>query len=112
MKAAKNRGVELGRNDKLLSAANKKAAEDFAHKLSPVIQRLKNRGIVTERTVCNALNKKKCRLSVLAEDGTLVLCIPCSNGSIHTRNSRKDYNKRKQLKQKYHAINKQQRHPI
>jgi len=58
LKAAKNRGVELGKNGKLLSAANKQAAEDFARKLSPVINRLKKRGIVTSRAVCEALNKK------------------------------------------------------
>ncbi|RKR81987.1 DNA invertase Pin-like site-specific DNA recombinase [Mucilaginibacter gracilis] len=59
LKAAKNRGVELGKNGKLfLSVANKQAAEDFARKLFPVIQRLKKRGIVTGRAVCDELNKK------------------------------------------------------
>lgn len=59
LRAAKNRGVELGRNGKLfLSVANKQAAEDFARKMSPIIQRLKKRGIVTCRAVCEALNKK------------------------------------------------------
>ena len=59
LKAAKSRGVELGRNGKLfLSIANRQVAEDFALKLSPVIQSLKQRGIVTSRAVCEALNKK------------------------------------------------------
>ncbi|TFF33312.1 recombinase family protein [Mucilaginibacter psychrotolerans] len=59
LRAAKNRGVELGKNGKFfLSVANKQAAEDFALKMAPVIQRLKKRGIVTERAVCKALNKK------------------------------------------------------
>jgi DNA invertase Pin-like site-specific DNA recombinase len=58
LKAAKNRGVELGKNGKLLSVTNKQAAEDFARKLSPVIQRLRKRGIMTSRAVCEALNKK------------------------------------------------------
>lgn len=56
--AAKKRGVELGKNGKALSAHNKKAAQDFAHKLSPVLKRLKNRGIVTMRAISKALNKK------------------------------------------------------
>ncbi|OOQ62197.1 recombinase family protein [Mucilaginibacter pedocola] len=59
LKAAKHRGVELGKNGKkFLSVANKQAAEDFALKMSPVIQRLNKRGIFTERAVCNELNKK------------------------------------------------------
>ncbi len=59
LRAAKNRGVELGINGKLfLSVANKQAAEDFALKLSPVIQRLRKRGIITGRAVCEELNKK------------------------------------------------------
>lgn len=59
LKAAKNRGVELGINGKLfLSVANKQAAEDFARKMSPVIQKLKKRKIVTSRAVCEELNRK------------------------------------------------------
>ncbi|GGH07685.1 recombinase family protein [Mucilaginibacter phyllosphaerae] len=59
LKAARSRGVELGKNGKMfLSVANRQAAEDFARKMSPVIQRFKNRGIITERAVCNELNKK------------------------------------------------------
>jgi DNA invertase Pin-like site-specific DNA recombinase len=59
LKAARSRGVVLGRNGKTLSVANKQAAEDFANKLSPLIGRLKKRGIVTTRAVCNELNKKQ-----------------------------------------------------
>lgn len=59
LQAAKNRGVELGTNGKLfLSIANKQAAEDFARKMSPVINRFKKRGIKTSRAVCDELNKK------------------------------------------------------
>jgi DNA invertase Pin-like site-specific DNA recombinase len=58
LKAARNRGVELGKNGKLLSVANKQAAKDFASKLSPVIRRLKKRGIVSVRAVSDELNKK------------------------------------------------------
>ena len=56
--AAKKRGIELGRNGKALSAANKKAAQDFADTLSPVIRRLERRGISSVRAVSAALNKK------------------------------------------------------
>ncbi len=56
--AAKRRGVELGKNGKVLSIANRKAAEDFAFKLSPVIMRLRSRGIRTVRAVSRELNKK------------------------------------------------------
>lgn len=59
LNAAKRRGVVLGKNGKVLSLANKKAAEDFAHKLSPVITRLKNRGITTVRAVSRELNKRR-----------------------------------------------------
>lgn len=60
LKAAKSRGVVLGKNGRTsLSVANREAAEDFARKLSPVIHRLKERGIVTERAVCKALNRKR-----------------------------------------------------
>ena len=56
--AAKKRGIELGKNGKALSAANKKAAQDFADTLSPVIRRLERRGISSVRAVSAALNKK------------------------------------------------------
>ena len=56
--AAKKRGVVLGKNGKVLSAANRKAAEDFAHQLSPVLRRLRNRGITSVRAISAALNKR------------------------------------------------------
>lgn len=59
LEAAKKRGVVLGKNGKALSAANRKAAEDFAHKLSPILKRLRNRGITSVRAVSKALNKKR-----------------------------------------------------
>ena len=58
LEAAKKRGVVLGKNGKVLSAANRKAAEDFAHKLSPVLRRLRNRGITSVRAISKELNKK------------------------------------------------------
>lgn len=58
LEAAKKRGVELGKNGKALSAANRKAAQEFAHKLSPILRRLRNRGIISVRAVSEELNKK------------------------------------------------------
>lgn len=56
--AAKRRGVELGKNGKNLSIMNRKAADDFAHKLSPVLRKLKKRGIISIRAVSKELNRK------------------------------------------------------
>jgi DNA invertase Pin-like site-specific DNA recombinase len=58
LKAARNRGVVLGKNGKVLSAVNKQAAEDFARKLSPTLQRLNKKGIVSTRAISQALNEK------------------------------------------------------
>jgi|GEM_PF-396498 len=58
LRVAKKRGVELGKNGKVLAILNKQAANDFALKLSPIIQRLNNRGIVTVRAITKELNKK------------------------------------------------------
>lgn len=58
LSAAKRRGVILGKNGTVLAIANKKAAEEFAHKLSPMLKRLKNKGITSVRAVCKELNKK------------------------------------------------------
>lgn len=59
LEAAKRRGVILGKNGTALSIANKKAAEEFAHKLSPMLKRLKNKGIISVRAVCRELNKRQ-----------------------------------------------------
>ncbi len=56
--AAKRRGVILGKNGKVLSEANKKAALEFALQLSPLLKRLKRKGIITVRAVCQELNKR------------------------------------------------------
>ncbi|WP_138485476.1 recombinase family protein [Dyadobacter bucti] len=58
LNAARNRGVILGKNGKALSVANKNAAVEFARKLSPVINRLRNRGITSVRAVSRELNKR------------------------------------------------------
>ncbi len=59
LSAAKKRGVVLGKNSNALSKANKKAADDFARNLQPVLDRLKKRGITTVRKVSYELNKKE-----------------------------------------------------
>ena len=56
--AAKRRGVALGKNGKALSEANKKAAHEFANHLSPLLTRLRNKGIRTVRAVSDELNKR------------------------------------------------------
>lgn len=56
--AAKKRGVVLGRNGNALSKANRRAAEEFAQGLLPVLQRFQKRGITTVRAVTEELNKK------------------------------------------------------
>lgn len=58
LEAARKRGVVLGKNGKALSAANRKAAEEFAQKLSPILARLRNRGITSMRAVSAELNRK------------------------------------------------------
>ncbi|MEM6359403.1 MAG: recombinase family protein [Bacteroidota bacterium] len=58
LQAAKERGVELGKNGKLLSVTNRKAAQDFAHQLSPVLRRLERRGITSVRAISKELNRK------------------------------------------------------
>ncbi|PSR57394.1 resolvase [Adhaeribacter arboris] len=58
LRAAKKRGVALGKNGKALSVANRKAAQEFAHQLSPIIRRLRNRGIISVRAVSEELNKR------------------------------------------------------
>ena len=58
LSAANRRGVILGKNGTMLAIANKKAAEEFAQKLSPLLKRLKNKGITSVRSVSQELNKR------------------------------------------------------
>ena len=58
LQAAKQRGVVLGNHGKVLSVANRKAAQDFAHQLSPVLRRLERRGITSVRAISAELNRK------------------------------------------------------
>ncbi len=108
LKAAKNRGVQLGKNGKLfLSIANRQTAEDFACKLSPVIQQLKKRGIVTCRAICEALNKKG--VPTFRAGGKWH---PSSVHILLTRINRQakeaELQNKKTIKSTYHADNKQQ----
>lgn len=56
--AAKRKGVILGKNGKVLSETNKRAAENFAMKLSPLLTTLKKKGITTVRAISKELNKR------------------------------------------------------
>lgn len=56
--AAKARGVELGRNGKILAAKNKTKAEKYAQKLSPLIRELKAQGVSTMRAIATELNQR------------------------------------------------------
>ncbi|MBD2704673.1 recombinase family protein [Spirosoma sp. BT702] len=58
LKAAKKRGVVLGKHGKTLAKRNKKAAEEFAHQLSPMLRKLNNRGFTTVRALAQELNKQ------------------------------------------------------
>lgn len=58
LKAAKERGVELGSYGRhVLSKENKANAEQFARKMQPLIERLRERGITTVRAIMNELNR-------------------------------------------------------
>ena len=56
--AAKARGVELGKNGKVLADRNKQRAASFAVQMRPVIQQLKNEGHVTLRALASELNNR------------------------------------------------------
>ena len=58
LEAAKKRGVVLGKQGKLLAIRNKKAADEFAHKLAPLLRTLKKRGITTVRAIAQEFNKE------------------------------------------------------
>ncbi|QMW06724.1 recombinase family protein [Spirosoma foliorum] len=56
--AARKRGVILGKQGKIQAKRNKKAADDFAHQLLPVLKSLKKLGITTVRAMAQALNNQ------------------------------------------------------
>lgn len=60
LKAAKKRGVVLGRFGKeVLSKRNKRKADAFARKMHPVIRKLKREGFQSVRKIMKELNGRK-----------------------------------------------------
>lgn len=60
LRAAKRRGVELGKNGKyVLSKQNKANAIAFARKMEPIIENIKNKGTVTIRGITDELNRSR-----------------------------------------------------
>lgn len=55
---ARGKGTVLGKNGKVLAVSNRRAAEEFAMKLLPMISRLKMRGIKSVRAIAKELNRK------------------------------------------------------
>ena len=56
--AAKARGIELGRNGRILAERHKAEAEAFAASLLPIITEIRNEGHRTVRVVTKALNER------------------------------------------------------
>ncbi|WP_077920525.1 recombinase family protein [Spirosoma sp. 209] len=56
--AARKRGVVLGKHGKIQARRNKKAADEFANQLLPILKALKRRGITTVRAIALELNKQ------------------------------------------------------
>ena len=61
LKAAAQRGVELGRYGKVLAQNNKHAANEFALSLSPVIKDIQSQGIQSLSAIAEELNQKGIR---------------------------------------------------
>jgi DNA invertase Pin-like site-specific DNA recombinase len=59
LRAAKARGVKLGRNAKALAKRNKARSIDFARLMKPIIEGLMNEGFETIRELVAELNKQK-----------------------------------------------------
>lgn len=60
LRAAKRRGVELGKNGKyVLSKQNKANAIAFARKMEPIIENIKNTGTITIRGITDELNRSR-----------------------------------------------------
>ncbi len=60
LRAAKRRGVELGKNGKyVLSKQNKANAIAFARKMEPIIENIKNKGTITIRGITDELNRSR-----------------------------------------------------
>ena len=59
LKAAKKRGVVLGKHGtKVLSKQNKQSADEFAESMQPIIQQLKKEGFSTFRQLRDELNNR------------------------------------------------------
>jgi DNA invertase Pin-like site-specific DNA recombinase len=58
LQAARKRGVVLGKHGRIQAKRNKKAADEFADRLSPMLKTLKKRGITTVRAIAQELNKQ------------------------------------------------------
>ncbi|MFT3909742.1 MAG: recombinase family protein [Ferruginibacter sp.] len=56
---AKKRGIILGKNGKHLARQNKKAADDFAIRMQPIIKQVTDNGFETIEAITAQLNKKK-----------------------------------------------------
>lgn len=60
LKVAKGKGVELGKHGRYeLSVKNKRAADEFAISLKPMLEKLKQSGITTVRAITEELNKQR-----------------------------------------------------
>jgi len=59
LQAAKRRGVELGKNGKILAAKNKKDSIAFAKKMRPTINKIQKNGFWTIREITEELNRLK-----------------------------------------------------
>lgn len=57
LKAAKARGVILGKAGKVRAIENKQRADDFAKSMEPVLNEIMDRDIVTYSGMCNELNR-------------------------------------------------------
>lgn len=58
LRAAKKRGVVLGKHGRLLARRNRKAADEFARQLSPMLRKIRKRGITTVRGISRELNRQ------------------------------------------------------
>lgn len=58
LKAAKQRGVVLGKHGKVLARQNQQAADAFAYQLTPILKKLNSRGIYTVRAIAQELNRQ------------------------------------------------------
>ena len=56
--AAKERGVKLGTHGKVLAAENKASADEYAKKLRPIIEEIRDAGHTSVRAIASELNRK------------------------------------------------------